>query len=79
MEVLELLKGKKMMIETDMKVMVELEIASVKEEVHCRDVGPSNAANDWWPAQERWTTYDVTFTNGSRKTYHSLSEIKVHP
>jgi len=78
MNILELLKGKKMMVQTDMGVMVELEVKEVKEEHHSRDIGPSTRENDWWPPQETWTTYDVTFTNGSRKSFQSLSEISVH-
>lgn len=77
MNLLDLLKGKKMSVMTDMKVAVELVIESVDEENHSRDVGPSNAANDWWPEQERWTTYTVKFTNGSKKVFSNISEIKV--
>lgn len=77
MNVLDLLKGKKMSVMTDMKVAVELVIESVDEKHNSRDLEPSTAANDWWPAQETWTTYIVKFTNGSTKTFSSLSEIKV--
>lgn len=77
MDVLELLKGRKMMVETDMRVIVEMEIHEVKQENHSEDIGPSTRENDWWPEQRTWTTYIVTFTNGARKTYSSLSEIKV--
>jgi len=77
MDVLELLKGKKMSIMTDMKVEVELIIESVNEEHHSQDIGPSNAANDWWPEQRTWQTFTVKFTNGAKKVYSSLSEIKI--
>lgn len=69
MNVLDLLKGKKMSVMTDMKVAVELVIESVNENHNSRDLEPSTSANDWWPAQETWTTYTVKFTNGSIKTF----------
>lgn len=77
MNILELLVGRKMLVETDMKVMVELEIKEVKEESHSREVGESNAANDWYPEMSYWKTYKVTFINGASKVFDSLSEIKV--
>ena len=77
MDVLELLKGKKMLVMTDMKVEVELIIKKVESEHHSRDLEPSTAANDWWPASENWTTYTVYFTNGANKKFSSLSEIKI--
>lgn len=77
MNVLELLKGRKMLVETDMKVKVELEIKEVKEISHSREIGESNAANDWYPEMSYWTTYQVTFVNGASKSFDSLGEIKV--
>ena len=77
MTALDLLKGKKVKVMTDAKVPVELIIDSVKQENHSEDVGPSNAENDWWPAQREWTTFPVKFTNGHSKTYSSISEIEV--
>lgn len=77
MNVLELLKGKHIRVKTDVGVDVELEIAEVKEEHHSREIGESNAANDWWPETHNWTTYRVKFTNGHAKTYQSLNEINV--
>lgn len=78
MNVLELLKGKKMSVMTDMKVEVELTIKEVKENHHSRDLEEATPANDWWPASESWTTYTVNFTNGASKTFSSLSEIKIN-
>lgn len=75
--ILDLLVGKKMMVETDMKVTVEMTIKSVKECPHSRDLEPATRENDWWPASESWTTYMVEFTTGAKKEYRSLSEIKV--
>lgn len=77
MKVLELLVGKRMIIKTDMNVDVELEIQEVKEEHHSEDLGPSTAANDWWPPTRDWKTYNVTFTNGAKKVFQSLNEINV--
>jgi len=77
MNVLELLKGKKMSIMTDMKVEVTLTISEVKENHHSRDIGESNAANDWWPETHDWKTYTVKFTNGASKVFDSLDQIKI--
>ena len=76
MKILDLLKGKVVNILTDAKVVVQLTIESVKEEPHSVNLEPSTAANDWWPATRDWKTYDVTFTNGFVKSYHSLNEIE---
>lgn len=77
MNVLELLKGKKMMVMTDMKVEVELTIKEVKQNNHSRDLEPATRENDWWPASHDWTDFTVYFTNGAQKTYSSLSSIKI--
>lgn len=78
MDVLELLKGKKMMVETNMLVLVELEIKEVKESRHSEDLEPSTPQNDWWPATRDWVTYIVEFTNGAKKEFSNLNEIKIH-
>lgn len=77
MNILELLKGKKMKVMTDMKVEVELEIKEVEEEHGSRDLEESTQANDWWPAQETWVNYIVHFTSGAYKKYSSISDIKI--
>ena len=77
MNLTDLLKGKLVKIMTDAKVEVELEIKEVKEERHSRDLEPATRANDWWPKSENWTTIDVVFTNGFRKSYRTLNEIKL--
>ncbi len=77
MNVLDLLKGKKMMVMTDMKVEVELTIKEVEQQNHSRDLEESNSSNDWWPAQDTWSTWIVKFTNGAQKTYSSLESIKI--
>jgi hypothetical protein len=75
MDLTELLKGKKVRIMTDAKVEVQLEIESVDEKHHSRDLEPSTRENDWWPRTEDWTTFEVKFTNGYTKSYRSLKEI----
>lgn len=77
MNVLDLLKGKKMMVMTDMKVEVELTIKEVKENHHSRELEPATAANDWWPATQDWKDYTVFFTNGATKKYDNLEQIKI--
>jgi hypothetical protein len=75
MDLTELLKGKMVRIMTDAKVVVELEIESVDEKRHSRDLEPSTRENDWWPRTEDWTTFEVKFINGYVKSYRSLKEI----
>ena len=77
MKLTDLLKGKKVNHMTDAKVVVELEIKEVKEERHSRDLAPATRENDWWPPSEDWTTIEVEFTNGFKKSYRSLSEIEL--
>jgi hypothetical protein len=52
MNILDLLSGKKVDIMTDAKVMVQLEIKSVKEVPDSEDLAPATPANDWWLLQE---------------------------
>ena len=75
MDLTELLKGKKILYMTDAKVNVVLEIESVEEKRHSRDLEPSTRENDWWPKTEDWTTIEVKFTSGFVKSYPSLSSI----
>lgn len=77
MDLTQLLKGKKVQYMTDAKVMVELEIESVEETNHSRDLEPATRENDWWPKSEDWSTIDVKFTSGFFKSYRSLGEIKL--
>ena len=78
MNILDTLKGKKIMVETDMGVSVELEIKEVKEEHHSEDLEPATPANDWWPPSRNWTNYRVIFTTGKSKVYNSLTEINFY-
>ena len=75
MKLLDLAVGKKMKVMTDARVEVELEIKKIEPKNHSRDLEPSTAANDWWPAQETWSTYVVHFTNGFTKEYSSINSI----
>ena len=77
LNILDLLKGRKMKVMTDMKVEVELTIKEVKEDSHSVDLEPATRENDWWPQTRDWKTYTVTFENGAKKTYDNLSQIKV--
>jgi hypothetical protein len=77
MDVLELLKGKKMRVMTDMKVEVELEIQEVKQNNHSEDLEPATRENDFWPPSRNWTTFTVTFTNGAKKQFNNINEINV--
>jgi hypothetical protein len=77
MKLTDLLKGKIVNVMTDARVVVQLEIKSVEEERHSRDLEPATISNDFWPPSENWTTIEVKFTNGYHKTYHSLSEIEL--
>lgn len=79
MKLLELLKGRKMKVRTDMNVDVELTIESVTENSSYVETGPSNAANDWYPDGYTQTSYTVKFTNGATKRFTSLSEIDLLP
>ena len=76
--VFDLVKGKKMIVETDMGVMVELEIKEIEPVSHSVNLEPATSANDWWPASRDWTTYKVHFTNGKSKEFSSLSQIKFY-
>ena len=77
MNLLDLLVGKKIKIMTDVGVEVELEIKKVEQQTHSEDLAPATAATDWWPPSRDWTTYEVYFTNGHSKVYHSINEIKI--
>lgn len=77
MKILDLAKGKRIMVKTDVGVMVELEIEKIEPKNHSRDLEPATRENDWYPVQQTWITYDVYFTNGYKKSYQYLSEIDI--
>lgn len=76
--IFDLVKGKKMIVETNMGVSVELEIKEIEPVFHSVNLEPATPENDWCPAANTWTTYKVHFTNGKSKDYHSLNEIKFY-
>lgn len=78
MKPLEFLKGKKIMVTTDVGVIVEMEIKEVKENKNSRDLTPATRENDWWPETVEWSSFTVFFTNGHSKEYDSLDKIDVH-
>ena len=78
MSILELLKGKKIMVETDLKTMVEMTINYVEEKRNSRELEAATPQNDWWPKEETWTTFIVHFTNGSKKEFSNLRSINIH-
>jgi hypothetical protein len=75
--VIDLLVGRKVKVNTDMKVVVTLEIQSIKPKQHSVEITPSTRENDWWGESQDWTTYIVKFTNGATKEYSSLESIEV--
>lgn len=77
MKILDLAKGKKVNVKTDVGAYVILEIKEIIAIPHSKELGPSTRENDWWPPTQTWTTYDVVFTNGHKKTYNSLGEIEL--
>ena len=77
MNILDLLKGKKIIVSTEVGVDVELEIKEVKKNHHSEDLAPATRENDWWPPSRDWTTYTVYFTNGHSKNFSSFTEILI--
>lgn len=77
MNILQLLKGKRMKVMTEVGVEVEVTIKEVKENHHSQELEPATPQNDWWPATRDWTTYTVYFTTGKSKTFSSLNELQI--
>jgi hypothetical protein len=77
MTTLELLEGKYMSVMTDMLVMVELQIESVKQDTHVQQITPDTRENDWWGETKETHSYIVTFTNGATKKFNSINDINV--
>jgi hypothetical protein len=75
--IFDLMVGRKMLVKTDMKVDVELEIKEVKHETSTRQITPDTAANDWWGESETTHSYVVHVTNGSSKRFNNLEDIKL--
>ena len=77
MNIYDLLKGRKIVVETDIGVEVTMEIESVKEQHHSRQITPDTQENDWWGESVNWSTYNVKFTNGHTKSYKKLIDLKI--
>jgi len=77
MNIFDLLKGKKVLVKTDVGIDVELEIKNVTESHHAQDLEPPTSGNDWRPTSREWTTYDVIFTNGRYRQYKRISDIQI--
>jgi len=67
MKILELLKGQKILVKTDVGTDAELTIASVEEKHNSQQITPDTPQNDWWGETREWTTFMVKFTNGHQK------------
>jgi hypothetical protein len=78
MNIFDLIKGKKMMVDTDMGVAVELEILNIEPVQHSVDLEPATPQNDWWPASRDWVTYKVIFTNGKSKEFSNINDINFY-
>ena len=76
--IFDLVKGKKMIVETNMGVSVELEIKEIEPGWPTVNLEPATPENDWWPAAYTWTTYKVQFPTGKSKEYNSLNEIRFY-
>ena len=74
---LDLLKGKKIELDTEVGVKVVVEIKSIKENWHSEDLEPATKENDWYPNQRIWITYTVFLSTGKHIQIYSLSELKI--
>lgn len=74
---LDLLKGKKIELDTEVGVKVVVEIKSIKENRHSEDLEPATKANDWYPNQRTWNTYTIFLSTGKHIQVNSLSNLKI--
>lgn len=81
MNILDLMKGRVVLVNTDMKVEVELIIQEVVENTSSwsRETEPATIENGWWPSEIHGssTEYVVKFTNGVTKRYGRIGDIKL--
>ena len=75
MNIFDLLKGKKVLVTTNVGVDVELIIKEIREDCHSQELEDPSPSNDWWPKTRDWKTYTVFFTNGYIQKYNSLGNI----
>jgi len=77
MKLNDLLKGKFVDVMTDARVVVSLQIENIEEKSHSEDLEPPSISNDFYPPSRDWTTIEILFTNGFKKSYRSLTEINL--
>lgn len=77
MNILDLLVGKEISINTDVGVPVTLTIKEVIPRQRSRQITPDTKENDWYGESVYWTEYEVKFTNGYAKIYDNLESIKI--
>ena len=81
MNILDLLKGKVALVNTDMNVEVELIIREVVENTSnwSRETEPATLENGWWPSEVHGssTEYVVHFVNGVTKRYGRIGDIRL--
>lgn len=78
MNILDLAKGKCMLIMTDALVEVKLVVESIKHSKGSREIIAPSHENDGWGVDETWDIYTVKFTNGFSKTYTNIKDINFH-
>lgn len=81
MKLIELLIGKKLILTTDLNTEVVLEIESVRDTStsHTRVIVPGTPENDWYGLDETIYnhSFEVTFTNGAKKSFKSLDNLPI--
>ncbi len=81
MKLIDLLIGKKLKLTTDLNTEVILEIKSVRDTStsHTRVIVPGTRENDWYGLDETtWDhSFEVEFTNGSKKSFKSLDNLPI--
>lgn len=75
MDIMELLKGRKINYLTEALVPVRLEIREVRRLISFRPLEVASKENDWWPRTETLESIEIEFTNGFKRKYKSLFEI----
>lgn len=75
----DLLKGRKVDVMTDAKVVVQLEVETVTEQklITREVITPDTRENDWWGTSiyHKDIKYIIKFTNGFSKEYSSIEKI----
>lgn len=69
--------GKKLRHKNQYNREVVLEVEDIKVEHDSREVGESNASNDWWPETISWTNYYVCFVDGSKISFSESTKFDI--